>query len=156
MKTPEYYSASEVYFSENDKFHRNLQLIPITVLTITFVIVVLLKMCTNIEVRISLIYFLFFGLLLFSTEFYLKNYQNRYKITLEYLEILIGPILQKSIRIKDIVEVRSKNKSQVIYGNSFSIISIILKNSKEINISPKNKDLMIESLLRVNKNIVIH
>lgn len=146
-------SSAYTDISANDTPHRMVILgVPIFS-SLTSLVMAMIYVCTDYPVELELIYTVLFSTLIFLIGCYLVLYHLRYEISKKYIDIYIGPILRKSIEIENIQEISFKRKTLAIYGNSYNTISLIMLDTKQINISPKDRMKFIEVLLNCNPSI---
>ena len=84
---------------------------------------------------------------------FLKHYT--YAIERGIFSINLGPFQITETLIRDITNINKIRKTHRKYGLSRDLISIKTVHKKELNISPINQTLLIETLLAFNPNIKV-
>ena len=122
---------------------------------LAFLVIGSLAMFTELKIDINLAYFFLIGAAMhgFIAYLFLKHYT--YAIERGIFSINLGPFQITETPIRDITIINKIRKNHRNYGLSRDLISIKTVHKKEINISPINQAVLIETLLMFNPNIQI-
>ena len=122
---------------------------------LAFLIIGSLALFTELKVDINLAYFFLLGAAMHGCIAFITLKHYVYIIDKGLFSIKQGPIQVLEIPISSIETINKIRKNHRNYGLSRDLISIKTFHKKEINISPINQALMIETLLMFNPNIQI-
>ena len=114
-----------------------------------------LAIFTDFKIDINLAYFFLIGAAIHGCLAYLFLKHYTYAIEKGIFSINLGPFQITETPIRDITEINKIRKNHRNYGLSHDLISIKTVHKKELNISPINQSILIESLLMFNPNIQI-
>jgi hypothetical protein len=120
-----------------------------------FIVIGSLALFTELKIDINLAYFFLIGAAMHGCLAYLFLKHYSYAIERGIFSINLGPFQITETPIFDITNINKIRKNHRNYGLSRDLISIKTVHKKELNISPINQALLIETLLMVNPNIQI-
>jgi hypothetical protein len=113
-----------------------------TIIVTVFTFIVITKLF-NINIPVDpliLITVLFWTYLLIVWRFtYYELKQDKFIARFAYFA-------SRKVNVNDIVEIKSKYSGGRIYGLSFDIVSLKLRNGKKLNISPVDKERLIKEI----------
>ncbi len=122
---------------------------------LAFLIIGSLALFTELKVDINLAYFFLIGATMHGCLAYLFLKHYTYAIERGIFSINLGPFQITETPVSDITIINRIRKNHRNYGLSRDLISIKTIHKKELNISPINQAVLIETLLMFNPNIQI-
>ena len=122
---------------------------------LAFIVIGSLALFTHLKLDINLAYFFLIGATMHGCLAYLFLKHYTYAIERGIFSINLGPFQITETLIRDITNINKIRKTHRKYGLSRDLISIKTVHKKELNISPINQTLLIETLLAFNPNIKV-